>query len=547
MGGAHSRHKLIMIKSYCVLVAIIISLAAAVVQSAPSKQLKNVLFFAVDDLRPELGTYGSSIVKSPNLDALASKSMVFERAYCQIAVCSPSRASLLTGRRPDTNHVWEIAPDEYWRNYTNATTIPQYFKENGYVSIGMGKIFHPGAPSGNDDKAYSWSLPYYHAPLSSKVWYSGGPAWMSYKDYEDNQLPDGQVADNAISTLQAIKQNRSKGDNTPFFLAVGFYKPHLPFRAPSKYYDLYPPAEQIEPPKNPDVPTNFPPIARALVEIMSYGDIKDFYPNMTKCLTDVQASFSGKECRIPEEYSRVLRRAYYSCISYTDAQIGKVVKELENLGLANDTIIVLWADHGWQLGEHNHWCKHTNFEDATHVPFMIRVPGVTDNGLRTKALVELIDIFPTITELAGLDVPPVCTGDETQLTCVEGTSVTPLLQNPQQQWKKAAFSQYPRPSCGLRQIPNKPSFDSEHGENVMGYTIRVDQYRFTEWYRFDHTTAKPNWTDIWGTELYDHTNPTEFFNDENANMAGDPDKQELVKELRQILRAGWKSALPPAP
>ena len=160
-------------------------------QSVAQKQFKNVLFFAVDDLRPELGAYGSPIVKSPNIDALASKSIVFERAYCQIAVCSPSRASLLTGRRPDTNHVWEIANDEYWRNYTNATTIPQYFKENGYVSIGMGKIFHPGAPSGNDDKAYSWSLPYYHAPLSSKVWYSGGPAWMSYKGYEDNQLPDG--------------------------------------------------------------------------------------------------------------------------------------------------------------------------------------------------------------------------------------------------------------------------------------------------------------------------------------------------------------------
>ena len=516
------------------------------VQAATENKRKNVLFFAVDDLRPELGVYGSNIVKSPNLDALATKSIVFERAYCQIAVCSPSRASLLTGRRPDTNHVWEIAADEYWRDYTNATSIPQYFKENGYVSIGMGKIFHPGAPSGNDDKAYSWTLPYYHAPLSSKVWYSGGPAWMSYKGYEDNQLPDGQVADNAISTLQAIKQNQSKGDNTPFFLAVGFYKPHLPFRAPSMYYDLYPPAEQIELPKNPDVPTGFPPIARALVEIMSYGDIKSFYPNMTKCLTDVQASFYGKECRIPEDYARVLRRAYYSCISYTDAQIGKVVNKLERLGLANDTIIVLWADHGWQLGEHNHWCKHTNFEDATHVPFMIRVPGVTDKGMRSSALVELIDIFPTITELAGLNVPPMCTeGSSKQLTCVEGTSLTPLLKNPGQEWKKAAFSQYPRPSCGIQQIPNKPSFDKEHNENVMGYTIRVDQYRFTEWYRFNRTTATPNWTDTWGSELYDHTNPTVFFNDENTNMANDPDKQDLVKELRKVLQAGWRAALPP--
>ena len=530
----------------CFLLVTVVQVLALDVQAVTENQYKNVLFFAVDDLRPEFGAYGSSIVKSPNLDALASKSMVFEHAYCQIAVCSPSRASLLTGRRPDTNHVWEISKDEYWRDYTNATSIPQYFKENGYVSIGMGKIFHPGAPSGNDDRAYSWSLPYYHAPLSSKVWYSGGPAWMSYEGYEDNQLPDGQVADNAISTLQAIKQNRSKGDNTPFFLAVGFYKPHLPFRAPSKYYDLYPPAHQIEPPKNPDVPTGFPPIARALVEIMSYGDIKAFYPNMTKCLTDVQASLYGKECRIPEDYSRVLRRAYYSCVSFTDTNIGKVIDELEKLGLANNTIIVLWADHGWQLGEHNHWCKHTNFEDATHVPFMIRVPGVTDKGMRSSALVELIDIFPTITELAGLDVPPMCTQDSKQLTCVEGTSLTPLLKTPDQQWKKAAFSQYPRPSCGMQQIPNEPAFDNEHGENVMGYTIRVDQYRFIEWYRFNRTTATPNWTDIWGTELYDHIEPTVFFNDENVNMANDPDKQDLVKELRKTLQAGWRAALPPS-
>ena len=208
-----------MVKLRCLLVVIVL---AAGVLAKPKQQRKNVLFLAVDDLRPELGAYGSTIVKSPNLDALASKSMVFERAYCQIAVCSPSRASLLTGRRPDTNHVWEIAPDEYWRQYTNATSIPQYFKENGYISIGMGKIFHPGAPSGNDDKAYSWSLPYYHAPLSKEVWYSGGPAWMSYKGYEDNQLPDGQIADNAISTLQAINKTEVKGTTHHSFLQLDF-------------------------------------------------------------------------------------------------------------------------------------------------------------------------------------------------------------------------------------------------------------------------------------------------------------------------------------
>ena len=507
-------------------------------------QLKNVLFIGVDDLRPELGTYGHDFVKSPNIDALATRSIVFERAYCQVAVCSPSRTSLLTGRRPDTNHVWKIANDEYWRDYTNATTIPQYFKENGYVSIGMGKIFHPGAPNGNDDSAYSWSLPYYHSPLQVT---NRTSSWWSFEGYEDNQLPDGQIADNAISTLQQLKKNMTKGNRiSPFFLAVGFHKPHLPFLAPKRYYDLYPSADQIDLPNNPDVPKEFPPIARSLPgEIDSYNDIKPFF-DMSKCKTDVQASFYGKECRIPNDYTRKLRRAYYACISYTDAQIGKVISELENLGLADDTVIILWADHGWLLGEHNHWTKHNNFEDATHVPFMIRVPGVTDKGMRTKALVELVDIFPSITELAGLDVPPMChEEDNNLLACVEGTSVTPLLKNPDQPWKKAAFSQYARPAGGMSEIPNKPPFsNNEHGENVMGYSLRVDQYHFIEWYRFNRTTATPDWSEIWGTELYNHTEPVVFFNDENVNLANRPEMKSLVEELRKMVKDGWRAAQP---
>ena len=527
---------------------VVISLVVHVliVQGLPHAQdnLKNVLFIAIDDLRTELGTYGHDIVKSPNIDALALKSIVFERAYCQVAVCSPSRACLLTGRRPDTNHVWRIADDEYWRNYTNATTIPQYFKENGYVSIGMGKIFHPGAPSGNDDKAYSWSLPYFHSAVSID---RGGKSWTSYEGYKDNQLPDGDIADNAISTLQEIKKNRSLGDSLPFFLAVGFHKPHLPFQAPSKYYDLYPPVDQIAPPLNPDVPTDFPPVARGMGELAHYQDMLQFFPNITICETDVQASFYGKGCRVSEEYSQILRRAYYACISYTDAQVGRVIKQLEELGFADDTIIVLWADHGWQLGEHNHWTKHTNFEDATHVPFMIHVPGVTDKGIRTKALVELIDIFPSITELAGLEVPPMCPEEDNKLlACVEGTSVTPLIKNPDRPWKKAAFSQYSRPSAGMTVIPNEPAYSKdEHGENVMGYSLRVDQYHFIEWYRFNRTTATPDWSNIYGTELYNHTEPVVFFNDENVNLAKRPEMKSMIKDLRQMIKDGWRAAMPP--
>lgn len=511
------------------------------------QSLKNVLFIAVDDLRTELGAYGHTQVVTPNFDSLASKSLVFERAYCQVAVCSPSRASLLTGRRPDTNHVWLISPDEYWRHYTNATTIPQYFKENGYISVGMGKIFHPGAPSGNDDEAYSWSLPYYHSPLQKQYGGNKTSSWWSFDGFEDNQLPDGQIADNAIQTLQQLKQNRSKGDNKPFFLAVGFHKPHLPFYAPSKYFDKYPPVDQIELAKNPDVPKDFPPIGRSTALADRYDDIHKLFTNVTKCHTDADASLTSQECHMPDSKARELRRAYYSCISYTDAQIGRVLAELESQGFADDTVVILWADHGWQLGEHNHWCKFTNFEDATHVPFMIRVPGVTDEGMRTSALVELIDIFPSITELAGLQIPPVCPQNNKKLlTCVEGTSVAPLLKNPKKPWKRAAFSQYPRPNVGLPVIPNEPSFPkNNHGEAVMGYTIRVDIYRFTEWYSFDRDTATPHFDKIWGTELYNHTEPVVFFNDENVNLANKPEMKGLIEELRHMLQAGWRAALPP--
>ena len=515
----------------------------------PAKK-KNVLFFAVDDLRPELGTYGyGKIVKSPNIDELASKSIQFERAYCQVAVCSPSRASLLTGRRPDTNHVWNIAPYEYWRNYTNATTIPQYFKENGYISIGMGKIFHPGAPSGHDDQAYSWSpegLPYYHSRVKIKDEYTA-QSWKDFQDYQDNQLPDGDIADNAVSVLQQLKKNQTKGDDRPFFLAVGFHKPHLPFMAPSKYFDMYPPPSEIALPEDQNVLMDMPEIAFSVWgELKNYNDMTKMFPNVTLCETDAKASIFGRECRLPEETIRLLRRAYYACISYTDAQIGRVMKELANQGFTDDTVIVLWADHGWQLGEHNEWCKHTNFEDAVHVPLLLHVPGVTDDGTKTEALVELIDIFPTLTELAGIDTPPLCPeGKNGVLTCVEGSSVAPLLKDPTKQWKKAAFSQYPRPSAGLHQISGHPPFDNERGENVMGYTIRTDQYRFTEWYRFNHTTAVPNFKEIWGTELYDHTKPTEFFNDENTNLAKKPEMKSTVDELRKMLQAGWRAALPP--
>jgi arylsulfatase A-like enzyme len=522
---------------------VVLLLHSAITQPAGRK---NVLFIAVDDLRPELNVYGYDFIKSPNIDALAAKSILFERAYCQVAVCSPSRASLLTGRRPDTNHVWTISANEYWRTVpdaTNATTIPEYFKQNGYVSIGMGKIFHPGAPSGDDDVKYSWSpegLPYYHAKEDDAI--ANHSAWYDF-DKKDNELVDGQLADNAVKVLKELKQNQTKGDDRPFFLAVGFHKPHLPFYCTSKYYDLYPSVDDIPLPKNPDAPEGMPIIAfSSWAELKGYSDIKVLF-NGTECYSDPNEAITAKKCHLPDQKIKELRRAYYSCVSFTDAQIGRVVDELKDQGFYDNTLIVLWADHGWQLGEHNEWCKHTNFEDATHVPFLLRVPGMTDSGIRSSAFVELIDIFPSITELAGIDKPPMCSHDSPKSTaCVEGTSVAPLLKDPNQQWKKGSFSQYPRPNS-IRDIPGHPPLT--HPESVMGYTVRVDKYRFTEWYQFDRTTSTPNFDIKWGTELYDHSQANNFFDDENVNLADKPEMKETVNELRQMLHAGWRAALPP--
>ena len=222
---------------------------------------------------------------------------------------------------------------------------------------------------------------------------------------------------------------------------------------------------------------------------------------------------------------------------------------MQTQGFLNNTIIVFWGDHGWKLGEHNMWGKFTNLEADTHVPFMLRVPGVTDSGMHTEALVELIDLFPSLTELAGLPVPPMCQqGNKDVLACVEGTSVAPLLKNPTQAWKKAAFSQYPRPAGGLSVIDGKPPFRPiNEEEDVMGYTIRTDTYRFVEWYGFNRETAEPNWNDVWGTELYDHSKPTPFFNGDNENLANAKDMEETVNEMRKIVRAGWRQALPSGP
>jgi arylsulfatase A-like enzyme len=468
----------------------------------PAAARPNILFIAVDDLRPELGCYGNPIIKSPNIDRLARAGVVFNRAYCQQAVCSPSRSSLLTGTRPDTTKVWDLQT-HFRKALPDVVTLPQLFKNNGYFVQGMGKIYHGGY---NDPP--SWSVPWtnpqsdaYGLPENKAMAgtkrqkaiaeggnedasrrNSRGPAYEG-AEVPDNTFHDGALADMAITALREIKQKHQ-----PFFLAVGFIRPHLPFVSPKKYWDLYDPA------KIPLAPNPFRQKDAPEYSIVEGGELR-FYDSIPRG-------------HLADDLARKLKHGYYAAVSYMDAQVGRVLDELEQLGLRDNTIIVLWGDHGWKLGEHDAWCKHSNVENDTWAPLILSVPGMKNAGKHADGLVEFVDIYPTLAELAGFPLPD----------HLEGASFRPVLDNPARSWKTAAFSQYPRSVQG----------------KLMGYTMRTDRYRFTAWLRDnDHTKVD-------AVELYDHQSDPQ----ENVNVANRPDNAALVKELIAKLRAGWKAALP---
>jgi arylsulfatase A-like enzyme len=466
-----------------------IALAVANSLAADVQNKPNVLFIAVDDLRPELGCYGGA-AKSPNLDELAKRSVLFDRAYCQQAVCSPSRTSMLTGRRPDTTKIYDLET-HFRTTIPDVVTLPQYFKANGYHTQSFGKIYHGGL---NDPK--SWSVPhtenranqYADPKILAAIRAKGaqgdeqggknkGPAW-EIADCADNELPDGWIADHAIEALRQVKDK-------PFFLAVGFLKPHLPFVAPRRFFDLYPP-ESIALSPNPEHAKDAPAMA-----FTDFGELRA-YMNIPK------------KGPVSDQQAKELRRAYYAATSFMDSQAGRVLAELDRLRLRESTIVVLWGDHGWHLGDEGMWTKHTNFEIATRAAFMLSVPGMKHAGEKTAALVEYVDIYPTLCDLAGLQRPD----------GLEGTSFAPLLEDPSRPWKKAAFSQYPR------------------GAKSMGYTMRTDRYRYTEWVTRD---AK---REVLARELYDHqADPLE-----TANVA---EKQpQVAKELAEQLAKGWRGAQP---
>jgi iduronate 2-sulfatase len=457
----------------------------------------NVIFIAVDDLRPEIGCYGAAHMKTPHLDKFAAQGMLFERAYCQVAVCNPSRNSILSGCRPDTTGIFDN--QHFLRGQMpDVVTLPQHFKNNGYTTLSLGKVFHHSEREPGDDPQ-SWSEPAWYHGEPYKHWFT--KASLDYvkqlkalpKDKQPKQLraapfeaasepdeayPDGQTATKAIETLQ-----RLKADAKPFFLAVGFVKPHLPFTCPQKYWDLYP-IDSIHLPANAKQPEHAPaPAFHNNYELRSYGTVPE----------------NGK---IDAVMAHDLIRGYRACVSFMDAQLGKVLVELERLGLRENTAIVLWGDHGYHLGEQSVWTKMTNFEHGTRVPLLVSLPGMKTAGQRTRALVELVDLYPTLAAVCSLPLPP----------HLEGTSFASLLEKPDQPWKKAVFSQYLR--------TGKPPF--------MGRSIRTAQWRYTEW-----RDLKGKLT---GIELYDES--------ESQNLADNPAQSGQVKQLAEQLKAGWKTAVP---
>jgi iduronate 2-sulfatase len=374
----------------------------------------------------------------------------------------------------------------------------------------MGKIFHPGADSGNDDPL-SWSDPYFHGTANFE---NRQKSWDAVPDTDlvSRPLRDMQVADEAIDRIREL----AASDET-FFLAVGFHKPHEPFVFPESFFSNYS-ADSISLPDNDKAPDQMPEVAWSTYSgLRTFQDIEVFNPT-----GDIGTV-------LPDDVVKDLRRAYYATVSYIDTLVGKIYDELEAQQLLDDTIISLVGDHGDQLGEHGEWGKRTNFELSTHAPMMIRVPGKTENGIVTEQLVEFVDLFPTLSEAAGLGTIPQCPeNSENEALCHEGESLMPLIDNPDTPIKEAAFSQTPSPYPGSGRI--------------MGYTMRTEQYRYTEWVAFRYSTInEPNWNQVSGVELYDHINDS----DENFNIAASADPS-LVSELSQQLRDGWRKADPTA-
>jgi iduronate 2-sulfatase len=438
---------------------------AATKEAAPGTQRPNVLFIAIDDLRPELGCYGAP-VKTPNIDKLASSAVLFNRAYCQVAVCGASRATLMTGVLPTAKR-FTVAATHVDDDTPGAVTLPQVFKEAGYTTLSNGKIFHFPEDTG----ARSWSEPAWHSEISHSA--NLDPITVSKKskskagrgriyespDVPDNAYNDGKTAEKTLADLRRLKEA-----GKPFFLGCGFIRPHMPFYAPKKYWDLYK-REEIAIAPNRSKPEAAPKGLKGSAEYRSYG-FGDYKDNT-------------------DDFHRMMRHGYYACTSYTDQLVGDVLNELQRLGMADNTIVVLWGDHGWNLGEHNFWGKHNTLNTSVRVPLIIKVPGKTA-GQKSDSLVGVYDIFPTLCALAKLPVP----------ASAQGRSFVPVLENPKLPFRDVVYARF------------------KDGDAVV-----TDHLIYTSY--------GPD-----GEMLYDLAKDPQ----ENKNMAGNPERKPDLVKMRQLLK-----------
>lgn len=443
--------------------------------SLPEKP--NILVFFVDDLRPELGCYGDEKVHSPNIDQLAANGLRFDRAYCNVPVCGASRASLLTGARPTPQRFigYDTRADE---DLPGHISLPRYFRENGYYTVSYGKIFHH-----LDDSQESWSEPAWRAqPTYKGTWRDyinpenvagiqeqdeKGPSTEIAVDAPDSAYIDGKTANAAVRKLRQLAEK-----DQPFMFWVGFLKPHLPFNAPSKYWEMYN-RDQIRLASNPQPPENAPQQS-----LHNFGELRGY--------DDIPA-----EGPLSEEKARELVHGYYACVSYTDALIGQVMEELKRLGLDKNTIVAVFGDHGWNLGEHGLWCKHCNYNTSLHVPLILSGPGISE-GSETDGLTEFVDLYPTFAELAGLEIPE----------WTDGKSLLPLIRQPEMAWDDPVYPRY-----------------------VRGNSVVTDHFIYTEFMR-----SRKDCT-IVANMLYDQrTDPGE-----NINVANAEEYIETTDSLSRIM------------
>ncbi len=460
-------------------------------------QKPNVLFIGVDDLRPALGCYGDKLAITPHLDALARRGTVFTNAYCQVASCHPSRTSILTGLRVKTTGVRGNRDGSFRKRLSEHVPLPQHFKNNGWFTRAFGKVYHVQDPQSWSTRKFlpkaEFGYPIYGKPVTLELqktirathkpqdwWgYQKGrnDKWAKASSWEDPDVSDEVLFDGQVATavIESLRKNKSR----PFFLAPGFFRPHLPFVAPRKYFEKHP-KSSFQLPANRSLPKNVPSFAHYnSAESRSYTDI----------------SRSGN---IPEAKQLELLRGYYASVSYVDTQIGRVLKELDTLGIADRTIVVVWSDHGYHFGEHGTWNKYTNFEEATRSTLIVSAPGQAQTGSHSKGVVEMLDIYPTLCELAGLNIP----------SSLEGQSFAKLLDQPCLPGKSAAFSQA---------SPGK----------ALGRTLRTYNYRYTRWTKGEETLAE---------ELYHHqTDPGE-----NENLVPKAEHQKLLQQLREQFDAHWQ-------